>query len=550
MIISNHHILYDGWSNGIILKEFFGAYHESGETHELSKPAKTPFKEFLKWIQSLDNREQENYWREYLKDLDSHSRLPVKSGKITGTAMVPAYVRSYWSTDLKENLERFVKSRKITLASLIYGAWGLLLNTYTNSDDVVFGATTSGRSAKIKGIEEMVGLFINTLPLRVQTFAHETVNDFLQRLDNSMPAWETHEALPLVHIRTLCDNISDRNEELFDTLIALENYPLDLAFPPGALITPGAYHMVEMTHYDLTVGITVSGHIEISFIYNQALLEKDTVSRLAGHFKNIVETIMNAPEQEAAGLEILSEAEKKQLVFDFNQFRVGVAEGFPVNKTIYELFAGQAGRIPDQAAVLFPSPAQSGDNAGDNYNNLITYKELNERAAGMAQVLIEKGVIPGDIVAIKIERSVEMVIGILGILKSGGAYLPIDPLYPGERIDYMLKDSAARILITKSEARNSVSNFDMRISDFNSANIAYIIYTSGSTGKPKGVMVEHRSVINILAALQREYPLGETGTYLLKTSFLFDVSVAELFGWFPGGGRLAVLATGGEKDPG
>jgi non-ribosomal peptide synthetase component F len=219
----------------------------------------------------------------------------------------------------------------------------------------VFGAATSGRSAKIKGIEDMVGLFINTLPLRVQILPHETVVEFLQRIDNAMPAWKDHESVSPAHIRGLCDDIGDRNEELFDTIIALENYPLHLESQPGALITPGAYHMVETTHYDLTIGITVFDRIQISFIYNRTLLEAETVSRLAGHFKKIIETMTGNPQLGAAGIDIVSDAERKQLLFDFNSTGIGKAgefHEFPVHKTIHHLFAEQVEKIPDRIAVV------------------------------------------------------------------------------------------------------------------------------------------------------------------------------------------------------
>jgi non-ribosomal peptide synthetase component F len=180
----------------------------------------------------------------------------------------------------------------------------------------------------------------------------------------------------------------------------------------------------------------------------------------------------------------------------------------------------------------------------------LTYKELNEKSYQLAEVLREKGVRADNIVGIMLERSVEMIIGILGILKAGGAYLPIDPGYPRERIDYMLKDSGAGILLTNLSAGHHFHRSSNQFSTHHPGNLAYVIYTSGSTGKPRGVMVNHCPVVNILTALQRMYPFKETDAYLGKTSYLFDVSVIELFGWFLGGGRLVLLEKGGERDPG
>ncbi len=538
MIVSNHHILYDGWSNGIILKEFFEAYNETTETGVSRKPAKTPFKKYVKWIQSQDIRKQDEYWREYLKGLHSCTRLPIKGRKIEETARVPGYVSSCWPMELKENLDRFIKTHKITLASLLYGAWGLLLNAYNNSNDAVFGATTSGRSAKIKGIEEMVGLFINTLPLRVQTFEHETVKNFLQRLDNNMQSREVYEAIPLVHIRTLCDNILDRNEELFDTIVVLENYPLNLEFQPDALITPGVYHMVEMTHYDLTVGITVFDHIEISFIYDQELLEEDTVSRLAGHFKNIMAVVISDPHREAAGIEMLSEEEKKQVLLDFNQTSMGEAGDFPVNKTIHELFEEQASRIPDHFAVFGHGLTQTNT---DN-NMTITYRELNEQANRVAWLLIEKGILADSIVGIMMKRSMEMITGILGILKAGGAYLPINPDYPDERIDYMLKDSGAKILVNEKFFGGPYRRGDFSKKPPGIINLAYIIYTSGSTGIPKGVPITHANLCPLLHWGYESMGWGP-GDHVIQTlAYYFDWSAWEIFMAITSGASLYMIS--------
>ncbi|MCU0290274.1 MAG: amino acid adenylation domain-containing protein, partial [Acidobacteria bacterium] len=261
------------------------------------------------------------------------------------------------------------------------------------------------------------------------------------------------------------------------------------------------------------------------------------------------------PQQEAAGIDIISEAERKQLLFDFNRTDEGIADDFPVYKSIHQLFESQLEKTPDHIAVFGHGQTRTNTD-NNNVETLraaslhITYLQLNEQSNQLAHSLIEKGAHPDCIIGIMMERSVEMIVAIMGILKSGSAYLPIDPLYPGERIDYMLKDSAAKILLTAAECVFNFhhSSFIIHHSSHFS-HLAYIIYTSGSTGRPKGVMVEHGSVINILQALQRAYPLLERDSYLLKTSFLFDVSIAELFGWFIGGGRLAVLAAGSEKDP-
>jgi len=339
--------------------------------------------------------------------------------------------------------------------------------------------------------------------------------------------------------------------------------------------------MEEMPHYDLTVVISAAEGIDFDFIYKNTSFAKETIVRLAHHFSTILAGVVKNVENSPREIEILSEQEKQQLLKDFNR----TAVDYPDEKTIYELFAGQMERTPGSIALV--GPHQVKYRTYKTYMTYISYRELNESAGQLAYKLIEKGVQPDTIVGIMMERSIEMVVGILGILKVGCAYLPIDPEFPEERIKYILEDSKINILVNKNNnfiisgrkkrKRESFKeieivncqlsmlnkkpfrqrlntppkkdSFYLRLSPAPVTSLAYIIYTSGSTGRPKGVMVEQSPVVNLLWAMQRRYPLTEKDAYLLKTSYLFDVSVTELFGWFLLGGRLAVLEPGGEKDP-
>jgi amino acid adenylation domain-containing protein len=577
MIISNHHILYDGWSNGIILNEFFKTYDDLSNGRELVKPGKTKFEEFIRWIQNQAVDKQEKYWKGYLKNFDTPTELSIKSKTGTGiTTTIIGIFRSGFPGDLKQKIEDFVKIRKITVASFLYSAWGILIQKYNNCHDVIFGTTVSGRSAKVKGIENVVGLFINTLPMRMQTNSNEKIDKILYRIHKKLQRREEYETTSLANIKEWSE--IETKDELFDSIVILENYPLDSRLKLGNhKLSIVSYDMVEAAHYDLTVGITLFNHIELNIAYNKEIMDESTVERIAVHFRCIVENLTKEPTKElkrASEIEILTEQERQQILSEFNDTETG----YPADKVIHQLFEEQMERTPDRIAVVGPGPG----------HQAVTYKQLRDTTNQLACLLQKKGVKPNTITAIMIERSVEMIIGILGILKAGGAYMPIDPDYPEERIDYMLKDSSARILLNcnsmepgKSEIRISksetnpndqnlnsqnkgstpivlnfkhlnfefVSNFEFRISDLNASNSAYVLYTSGSTGKPKGTIVEHRPVVNILLALSGQYPCLGKDTYLLKTTYTFDVSVSELFGWFLGGGRLAILEPGGEKDP-
>ncbi|HLP46658.1 MAG TPA: amino acid adenylation domain-containing protein, partial [Candidatus Kapabacteria bacterium] len=530
MIISNHHILYDGWSNGIILKEFFKIYHELTQSGQVPQfPIKPPFKEFIKWVQSRDKNKQEQFWREYLADVETATELPLKN-KIATAAGTGGY-SFILDADLSSKLDVYSKNDRVTPAAIFYTAWGILLQKYGGSQDVVFGTTVSGRSGDIKEIENMVGLCINTIPLRIQSIPGETIGAAIIRTNRQLREREAFENTALVDIGSH-SNLGGPGS-LFDTILAIENYPLDNRLVPrGCSLAIDSYSLNETTHYDLSVGIVPAKEIEISFHYKQDLFEKETITNLAGHFTGIIHTIIEKPGTELSQLEIISLEEKTRILHDFNNTK---AE-FPADKTIHQLFAGQAEKTPDHIALvgadLRVCPV------------CVTYRRLNEHSNRLAGLLIEKGVQPDNIVGIMMERSIEMVIGILGILKSGGAYLPIDPDYPKERSDYMLKDSGTKILLTGAEC---ISNFHH--SPFiihhssHSSHLAYLIYTSGSTGRPKGVAVEHSQLVNFIYHMYRRYDqeVGVHDRCLGTTHIMFDVSIWELFLPLTFGARFVLL---------
>lgn len=540
LIISNHHILFDGWSTGIILKEFFTAYNALKNEALPEKRVKTPFKRFVLYLQGRDKNREEDYWKAYLKGLDSRTEMSIKKRREETGSEGSEETDNYGfvlEEDLVEKLEGVTKRYKITTASLLYVSWGMLQQKYNNCDDVVFGTTVSGRGVKIKGIEDMVGLFINTIPLRVTTRPGEKAADLLRRVHRGLQKREEYESGSLVKIKEYSE--IDGNEELFDSIVVIENYPL-AGLPTGGRggLVPGAYSMFEATHYDMTVGFTLFDGIRVNLSYNRARFHKETVEGMAGHLLSIFHWITGNPDQSIEEFEILSDKEKRKLLVEFN----GTAADYPRDKTIHQLFEEQAERTPDSIAVHW---ADSAD---------MTYSELNNTSNRWAHRLWEKGVQPGDIVAILMERSIEMLIGIFAVLKAGAAYLPMDPEYPEERRKYILTDSNARVLLSELSGElptqpTHPTHLTHLTHLTHPTHLAYIIYTSGSTGKPKGVAVEHRSPVNLLYALQETYPLKERDTYLLKTAYTFDVSVTELFGWFLGGGGLAVLEKNGEKDP-
>ncbi|HLP57836.1 MAG TPA: condensation domain-containing protein, partial [Candidatus Deferrimicrobium sp.] len=543
MVISNHHILYDGWSNGIILKEFFKAYYELSQGKKpLKFPAKPSFKEFIKWTQSRDRNKQEQFWRKHLAEVSTATELPIKRKIATepGTGDYSIIL----DADLGRKLDIYIKNNRVTSASVFYTAWGLLLQKYSGGEDVIFGTTVSGRPSDIKEIENMVGLCINTIPLRIQTIPGEKLKDAVVQTNRLLQEREAFENTPLVDMGSYSRVAAGR--PLFDTIMVIENYPLDNRLvPEGSLLSIHSYAMVEMTHYDLTVSIMPVNEIRIEFSFKPELFEKEIIENLAGHLTGIIQTIIENPETEFSRLEIITAAEKNRLLYDFNN----TAKEYPTDKTIPQLFAEQASKTPDHIALvgadLRVCPVS------------LSYRQLNEHSNQLACLLIEKGVQPDNIVGIMMERSIEIITGILGILKSGGAYLPIDASYPQERIEYMLKDSGAQLLVTSDEKAGEkvgrwegekvLLEFSTHHSSFmvhhssHSSHLAYIIYTSGSTGKPKGVMVQHKNVVNAAFGWREEYRLDTIDVNLLQmASFSFDVSCGDLCRALLNGGKLFI----------
>ncbi|UCH95077.1 MAG: amino acid adenylation domain-containing protein, partial [Candidatus Aminicenantes bacterium] len=542
VIISNHHILYDGWSSSILLEEFFNTYRELTLGRPLVKPLKTKFKEFIKLLQSSDEKKQDRFWREYLDGLDTFTVLPIKmkSGELPGFDR-PRLQHLELDETSVSGMETLAKTGKVTMAAILYTAWGILLQRYCNCDDIIFGTTVSGRSAKLKGIEDMVGLFINTLPLRVSSGRGKRAEDLVQSINQDLQAREEYENTPLVKIKEgylHCDAYG----ELFDNIVVIENYPVNSLRSrldhDETTLCFNSFSMVEMTNYDLTLSIAFTDTIGIDFIYNEETFEPGSIERLTGHFSRILADIITNPGKRACDIELLSKEEKRRILYGFND----TATNYPRDKTIHQLFEARVERSGDRCPV----------NSGELQ---ITYGELNRRTNRLAHGLREKGAGPDTIVAIMIGRSVEMIIGILGILKAGGAYLPIDPGYPQERIDYMLKDSNAKIFLTGREIAGLSSaeafNIQPQGASFHLdllscvkapvTSLAYIIYTSGSTGQPKGVMVGHGNVVRLVVNTTF-VKLSERTSILQTGAPVFDATTFEIWGALLNGGRLCLVS--------
>jgi len=555
-----HHAILDGWSNASLMTELNNTYHQLkiDKNHNPGR-LKISFKDFV--IQEMAEKKRRSnidFWKQELEDYKrvSFPREDKNEPNEVHNFKPPS------NMEINEKLNRASKWYNTSLKNICFAAYIYMLSMLTYENDVVAGLITNHRPEKEDG-DKLIGSFLNSLPFRLKIPPGITWEKYIQLVDRKLLQLKQYEKITFFEIVKIIEE-KDRGENpVFDTIFVYIDFHI-YEQAVGGKEQPVEHKKMLIkgyertnTLFDFNVSPSSQG-INLTLRYSTSVIGHDMVAKLYGYFENILKLIAARPKDVIRKDEIIPPGEKQRLLFDFNDTEAGDLE----NKSIHELFEAQVEKKPDRIALKGGSPKSRAP--GPKHEEYIgqinviggghlTYRELSEKSNRLANGLREKGVIPDTIVAIKVERSIEMIIGIFGILTAGGAYLPIDPDYPEERINYMLIDSSAKILLTGQEIAGFSSLQALYLSEersFTNDQLAYIIYTSGSTGKPKGVMVRHGSLVNTLLALCKEYPFSERDTYLFKTSYVFDVSVSEIFGWFWQGGRLAILETDAEKDPG
>ncbi len=492
------------------------------------------FEDFIAHQTLKDKLKAETFWKEYLHGFSNRTALLI-SNNLHMTSESDEYDKMSFELNIEEthNLQKFAKAHRLTVNTIVQGAWAKLLQVYSGDKDVVFGITVSGRPADLENVEERIGLFINTLPLRIKTETQQPVLKWLEAIQEQQTSLREYDYIPLVKIHALSS--VPNNELLFTSLLAFENYPLS-ALKENRLIPFNieSIRTFEKTNYPLTIIAALTDNLKIEFSYNKSAYSINCIERMLVHFKEVLLNILKNAETPISELEILSSNERHQLLIEWNDTQ----KNYPKDKCIHQLFEEQVFKTPNNIAVFFD-------------DEQITYKQLNERANQLSFFLKKKGVKPETLIGVCMERSIDMIIGLFAILKSGGAYVPIDSTYPQERISYILKDSNCSLLLTQNKLKSELShiqNTELICTDDDALkeeiskeqitnlqcysevnNLAYIIYTSGSTGQPKGVAIEHRNAYVLIKWSQATYNLQEIEGMLASTSINFDMSVFEIF---------------------
>ena len=545
---SFHHILLDGWCTSLLLQEVFHFYegYQKGDVVELPQPRS--YRDYIGWLQQQDLSAAESYWRKRLQGFKRPAGLELEPP--SGERPEGGYGKSerYLTETSTKALEALAREQQVTLNTVVQGAWAVLLSRYSGEQDVVYGVTVSGRPAELAGVEQMVGLFINTLPLRVEIESGAELGLWLQRLQAEQAEMRQYEYSPLVEVQGWSE--VERGVGLFETLLAFENYPVAPVITNGNETAVGSLSVagaqsIERTNYPLTVMVGPGERLILKALYQEQRYDAGTIERVLGHLEQVLESMAAGAQQQVGELRMLGAEEERQVVVEWNDTEREYAR----EACIHELFAEQAARRPEAVAVIAEGEE-------------VSYAELNQRANQVARRLLELGVGPEVVVGICIERSVAMVAGLLGILKAGGAYLPLDAEYPRERLEYMIADAGVKVVLTQSELRERLPEaadvqcveidsewFETEAGFSNPENrasaetLAYVIYTSGSTGQPKGVAVPHRGVVRLVQ--QSNYvTLDEEEVVLQMAPVSFDASTLEIWGALLNGARLVVMAAG------
>nr|WP_277883326.1 amino acid adenylation domain-containing protein [Nostoc flagelliforme] len=539
-VLTVHHILVDGWSTGVLMRELATIYSAlcnnlSPELPELP----IQYADFAiwqrQWLQKEVLQTQLDYWKQLLKNAPTLLELPTDRPRPAIQNYRGAVQYIELSNELSQAIANFSRQEGATLFMTLFAAYVTLLYRYTGSDDIVVGTPIANRDRT--ELEGLIGFFVNTLVLRTDLSGNPSFQQLLSRVRQMTLLSYAHPDLPFEELVKALQPQRDLSyTPLFQVMFVLQNAPMSEIELAGLTIS-SLPTQSAVAKFDLTLSLqnTATGLVGM-WEYNADLFDAATIERMSGHFQTLLEGIVANPQERISQLPLLTELEQQQLLVDWNDTQSNYSQ----DKYIHQLFEEQVKRTPDAVAVVFE-------------NQQLTYQQLNSRANQLAHYLRSVGVGADVLVGLCVERSLEMVVGLLGILKAGGAYVPLDPEYPQDRLSFMLEDTQISVLLiqqhlterlpkhqvqlvcldTEWQSISQLSDFDL-VNSTSSENLAYVIYTSGSTGKPKGVMIQHHSLINLTQAAIVEYGLsdacvGQSQRVLQFCSICFDAAAVEIY---------------------
>ena len=540
---SFHHILMDGWSMFHVLRQIFACYDATIEKGDYSFDRPRPYRDHIVWLSKQSRERAQKFWQASLKGFSAPTPL---FNDVTVDASTPqadefGTQTGYLSAETTDALNQLSRKHGLTLNTILQGSWALLLSRFSGEPDVCLGAVVSGRPADLTGVEDMIGLFINSLPIRVTAPADERLLPWLKRIQIEQAEVREFEYSPLVEIQSWSE--VPGGTQLFDSLFLFENYQKDVELEDmSKQIAIEDVQWFERLNYPLTAIGIPGQRLALRITYRTESYSREAIDRMLGQWCTLLDGMAADSNSRLADLPLLTAAERGQIVHEWN------ATGSEHDRSlcIHEMFEAQVARTPNAPALAFGT-------------DQLSYSELDARANQLAHYLRAEGIDREVLVGVCVERNLDIVTCLLAIMKAGGAYLPLDPEYPSERLAYTLQDGQAAIVLTQTGAMAKLAgqSGDARVINLDaireeldqqsttkptsgvlSSNLAYVIYTSGSTGRPKGTAIEHRSLTTLIQWARTIYSDEELRGVLLSTSICFDLSTFEMFVTLSWGGQV------------
>ncbi len=576
LVWTHHHLLLDGWSVPLLLREVFAFYDAMRRGEDLCHKHSRPFRDYIEWLNRQDLHAAEAYWRQKLAGYDAPTPLAGILADPRGAASSERSASSQrlLSSEVTASLNAVARRSHLTLNTLIQGAWALLLSRYADREDVLFGYTVAGRPAELEGVEAMIGFFINTLPLRVSVPPEALLLPWLQELQTRQAEARRYDYTPLFQIQAWAHLPAD--QALFESLLGFENYPVAGTEANRGNLLDAAEELEtcdqaearrnarcvragpapdlaadfrlrpslsrSMTNYPLSVIVVPGAQLEIRLLYDGRRLSASVAERLLEHYTTLLAGIGSDPDRRLRDLPMLAQAEQHQQLTDWNC----TWSEYP-DTCVHQLVSRQAAMRPQATAL-------------ECDHRSLTYQELDRRSNQLARHLQNLGVGPEELVGVFMTRSIEMILAQLAVLKAGGAFVPIDRAFPYDRIAFLLDDTQASALITETTLLHKLPPFpgtvicldappgaltaqstDAPESTRCAANLAYVIYTSGSTGQPKGVQIEHRSLANLIHWHLRTYSVTAADRASQLSTPVFDASIWEVWPYLSTGACVALV---------
>jgi amino acid adenylation domain-containing protein/non-ribosomal peptide synthase protein (TIGR01720 family) len=568
-ILSYHHLLLDGWSSSLLFRELFALYEALRDGRELDRQPGRPYRDYIAWLEQHDVSKHEAYWRRTLKGITSPTRIQTRqlprAMSDHGVTYGKQFIRLSEATTFA--LQSLVRRHHLTMNTVMLGAWALVLGRHCDTDDVLCGVTVSGRPHSLAGVDDMLGLFINTLPMRIRIDRRATALSWCKQLQDQQVEWRQYEYSPLVRVHGWSE--IPRSQPLFESVFVFENYPMDDSLlNQTSSVAVRNVRFMEEVGYPISIAVEPGPEMLLAMGYDTGRFEESHVARMLDDFRTLLERLIQGPEQELSSflpraeansdlflkdVALLSEAERRQVLVEFNQTEVS----FPRGQSVSRLFDIQCAKTPGRSAVICRGRS-------------LTYSQLKVRVDRVASRLRALGVGPEVVVALAMQRGIDFLTAILAVFKAGGAYLPLDPSWPHQRSSLVLTRSRSAVLLVDSERRSGLAQAlgtacprvecvedllkkrplkNKRFRSVEAGHLAYVIYTSGSTGMPKGAMVQHSGMLNHLFAMIRDLHLTRRDVIAQTASQCFDISVWQFLAALLVGGQVDIVDDADARDP-